>query len=215
MNFCYPQAKLLIFTKAPFAGQVKTRLIPYLDEDAAARLQRQLIERTVAMACESAVAPVELWLSGDADHPCIEGLAYSHGLAVFPQRGSDLGKRMLGAMDAALQSAESVVIIGTDSPAMDGAYLQQAFAALEASDVVYGPAEDGGYTLVGMKQAWPELFTGIGWGGGEVLRQSLDQAAALGLRVASLGLGWDLDRPEDYERGLAGGWITGVGRDVE
>jgi rSAM/selenodomain-associated transferase 1 len=189
---------------------VKTRLAPYLGEDAAARLQQQLIERTVAMACGAAVAPVELWLAGKDSHPCIQGLMKRFAITVRVQQGADLGERMLHAATAALEQAQRVVLIGTDSPAMGSDTLQQAFAALDGHDVVYGPAEDGGYTLVGLKRPWPELFRDIEWGSGEVLQQSLSKAEALDLRVARLALGWDLDRPEDYRRALAGAWITDV-----
>jgi rSAM/selenodomain-associated transferase 1 len=210
VNCRYPYARLLIFAKAPQAGAVKTRLIPCLGEEGAAALQEQLLRRTVAMACAAALAPVELWLAGTADTPVVQELLEHHPLQVFAQQGKDLGARMSHAAGGDSAGRGPRIIIGTDSPAMDETLLQQAYEALRDHDVVFQPAEDGGYTLIGMRAHWPQLFEGIDWGSERVLAQSLKQARQLGLSVKRLAVGWDLDRPEDYRRAMAEGWVKPV-----
>jgi hypothetical protein len=91
----------------------------------------------------------------------------------------------------------SVVLIGTDCPDLNASLLAQAFQALKQHDLVLGPAEDGGYYLIGLRRLIPELFTGISWSTAEVLQQTQSIAQRLGLAVAYLPLLSDVDRPED------------------
>jgi len=206
----HPQSRLLVFAKAPVPGQVKTRLIPALGTAGAAALQRQLLERTLEMACDTGLARVELWLAGQMDHPGVGELVRRFRIPVYGQQGAHLGERMAHAIAEQAQTEQKRLLIGTDCPLMDGVILQQALAALESTDVVFQPAEDGGYTLIGMKQTWPALFEDIHWGGSQVMGQSLARAQALGLSVTQLSLGWDLDRPEDYRRAVQEGCIRPV-----
>jgi glycosyltransferase A (GT-A) superfamily protein (DUF2064 family) len=83
---------------------------------------------------------------------------------------------------------------------MTAEYIRQACAALRASDLVLGPAEDGGYVLIGCKQVHAELFTNIPWGSDRVLARTLEQAEQLELSVTLLATLWDVDRPEDWAR---------------
>jgi rSAM/selenodomain-associated transferase 1 len=207
MSYRYPDARLMIFAKAPVAGKVKTRLIPTVGAEGAAELQRRLLDRTVAMACDAALAPVELWLAGDAGLADIQALLARYPVSLRQQQGGDLGARMHHAVASGTPGRGPAVIIGTDSPAMDATTLQQAFTALASHQVVFQPAEDGGYTLIGLQRACQALFTGIDWGTERVMAQSLKLAYEQGLSVAQLAWGWDLDRPDDYRRALAEGWI--------
>lgn len=113
------------------------------------------------------------------------------------------------------QTPCKALIIGTDCPTMDAAVLQQALEALDEVDVVLQPAEDGGYTLIGMRDYWPQLFKDIAWGSSQVLTQSLERAESLGLKVRLLPLAWDLDRPEDYQRAVDEGLIRIVVKEGE
>ena len=86
---------------------------------------------------------------------------------------------------------------------MSANYVAQAEAALASADVVLGPAEDGGYVLIGCSRAVPEIFRGIEWGTNRVLEQTLKSASQAQLRVTLLNTLWDVDRPEDWRRFLA------------
>ena len=86
---------------------------------------------------------------------------------------------------------------------MSAAYVAQAEAALDTADVVVGPAEDGGYVLIGLKRAEPALFRGIDWGTDQVLEQTLGAASQAHCSIAMLATLWDVDRPEDWQRFLA------------
>ena len=111
---------------------------------------------------------------------------------------------MSHALTSALaDGANQAIIIGTDCPLMSPAYIAQAESALETADVVLGPAEDGGYVLIGCKRAEPALFRDIDWGTDQVLEQTLRAASQAQRSVAVLDTLWDVDRPEDWQRFLA------------
>lgn len=197
----YPNARILIFAKAPVPGYAKTRLIPALGAQGAAELQARLIRRTVDLAIASGLAPVELWVCGhsgleffDAFHHAVDG-------RIHPQSGADLGARMGHALDHALKAADFAVLIGTDCPPLEITHLERACAALAGgADTVLGPAEDGGYVLIGLRRCDPRIFDGIAWGTPEVLRQTRERIGALGWVGRELPVLWDVDQPHDLER---------------
>ena len=194
-----PREKLCIFTRYPEPEKTKTRLIPAIGADAAARLQRAMTThtlatvKTVASTCHVAV---EVRIEGG--NPAQFRQCFGADLHYVPQGPGDLGERMRRCVGAALHAgAESVVIIGTDVPDLDTAMIQTAFASLRTHDLVLGPATDGGYTLIGLRRVIPELFEHIPWGTGDVLRQTMAAAARCGLSVSLLQPLSDVDRPED------------------
>jgi rSAM/selenodomain-associated transferase 1 len=189
--------RLLVFGRAPVAGQVKTRLIPALGAEGAARLHRRLMEDVVDRLCASGLAAVELWVTPDASHPCFARLAARWPLDVQVQQGEDLGMRLAHAARSALARAEAVVLIGTDCPELSPDYLAAAMERLEHRDAVLGPALDGGYVLLGLRHMADALFEGMPWGSDRV-------AELTGRRLDALGWSWsrlpplrDIDRPED------------------
>jgi rSAM/selenodomain-associated transferase 1 len=195
----YPNGRILVFAKAPEPGAVKTRLIPSLGAAGAAALAARCILNTVAMARDCQAAPVELHVSPDIRHPFFQALPDAPPLS--PQHGDDLGERMHGALAAALADAEFALLIGTDCPALGCDYLRQACAALaEGRDAVLGPAEDGGYVLIGVRRSVPALFDGVEWGSDRVLEQTRQRLVELGWKCLELPTLWDLDRPEDLAR---------------
>jgi uncharacterized protein len=196
----FPSARILIFAKAPVPGQVKTRLIPTLGSTGAARLALHLLECLVQRLTVARPAPLELWCSPDPDHPVFQRLAKASGLALHRQRGDDLGERLHAATKDALTRSERVLLIGTDAPSLDAAYCVRALAALDHADCVMGPAEDGGYVLLGLKTAAPELFEHMPWGGAEVGGITRRRAERLGWVCQALPTLWDLDRPADLAR---------------
>lgn len=199
----FPGASLMIFAKAPVAGAAKTRLAPVLGEQEAADLHARLTERILHTAVSANLAPVELWCSPDCSHPFFQAVAGTVGRRA--QRGQDLGERMANAFDTAFGSHSYAVLIGTDCPALTADYLARAFAALDGgADAVVGPAEDGGYVLLGLRRMDKRLFDGVAWGTARVLGQTRKRLAALGWRWQELETLWDVDRPEDLERLMSG-----------
>lgn len=197
----YPNGRILVFAKAPVPGYAKTRLIPVLGAQGAADLQAKLIRRTVALAAGSRLAPTQLWACGGTGLEFFDGFESILDNRVHLQTGSDLGARMQHAFEQTLQDAEFAVLIGTDCPALEAVHLERACAALaEGSDVVLGPAEDGGYVLIGLRRSEPRIFQDIAWGTSSVLSQTRTQIHRLGLRSTELPVLWDLDEPRDLER---------------
>lgn len=192
---------VLIFAKAPVPGQVKTRLVPVLGAEGAARLAARLIEGGVETAVVAGVGPVELWCAPDAAHPTFGALAARHGVRLAVQEGGDLGERMARAIADALARHPRALLIGTDCPSCEAADLRQAANWLaQGQDAVLGPVEDGGYWLIGLTRPQPALFEGIAWSTGGVMAATRERLRALGLRWSELPVRWDLDRPEDLPR---------------
>lgn len=188
-----------ILARAPIPGQAKTRLIPVLGVEGAARLQRWLLQRTVAMALVADVGPVTLWCAGDPRHPDF-ALCRAYGaVTVRHQPEGDLGRRMLTAMRASA-TADGVLAIGTDCPALTPAHLRTAAASLPRHDAVVFPAEDGGYVLIGMRKPHPAMFTGIDWGSERVMAQTRKRLMECGLSWVEPVMLWDVDRPVDLAR---------------
>lgn len=194
--------RVAILAKAPIPGFAKTRLIPRLGADGAAALQRWLLRRTVATALAAGVGPVSLWATPDAAHADVLACAAPGRLDLRVQPDGDLGARMQAALDA---DAAATLVVGTDCPALDAATLHRAARALAAGDdAVLGPAEDGGYVLLGLARrraaAHAALFEGITWGTPTVLATTRRRLAAAGLVWSELPALWDVDTAEDYDR---------------
>jgi uncharacterized protein len=196
-----PVTRIQVFARAPRAGETKTRLIPVLGPEGAARLQERLIHRTLQTAQAASPDGVELWCTPDTGHPFFIGCAGRYDVHLRVQTGDDLGERMHHALDDARRRGTHAVLVGTDCPALTAPHLRQAMAWLEeGADLVLGPAEDGGYVLIGAGRVEPELFRAIPWGTSQVLEETLTRARRLGLHVSCLPVLPDLDRPEDLDR---------------
>jgi rSAM/selenodomain-associated transferase 2/rSAM/selenodomain-associated transferase 1 len=196
--------RLIVFTRFPEPGKTKTRLIPALGAAGAARLQRRMTERTIAAASKAGRRPgltVEVRHEGGTRALMQQWLGPQFGYR--PQGDGDIGLRMARAFEAAFQDgAELAVIIGSDIPRISADIIHQAFDGLQENDLVFGPARDGGYFLIGMQNTIPSetccrLFDGINWGSREVLSQTLQIAAETGLRFILLETLDDVDRPAD------------------
>jgi rSAM/selenodomain-associated transferase 1 len=194
--------RVMVFAKAPTPGRVKTRLIPALGENGAAQLQRQLIERTLRTAEAARLGTLELWCAPGPDDPFFADCAQRYALGLRAQCAGDLGARMALALESALAADSSGLLIGCDCPALTPAYLQEAAAALaHGNDAVFGPAEDGGYVLVGLSRPAPvQLFAGIPWGTANVMQETRARLARGNVRWRELALMWDVDRPDDLQR---------------
>ena len=198
-----PLPTLQIFAKAPIAGTVKTRLVPTVDAAHAVRIHEQLVERTLAtaVAARSAgiVGRVELWCAPNSCHPAFAVWRDRFDVPLATQQGVDLGSRMQHALGTSLTNGIPAILIGTDCPVLDPDYLAKAAEALDDCDAVFGPAEDGGYVLVGLARP-VDAFGGVAWGTAGVMtstRAKLRLTNALWHELAPL---WDVDVPADLER---------------
>ncbi|WP_373542616.1 TIGR04283 family arsenosugar biosynthesis glycosyltransferase [Chamaesiphon sp.] len=189
---------LIIFTRYPTPGKVKTRLIPAVGARAAASLHRQMTDNTLYQArklSQPIPVPVAVHFDGNNSQQIADWLGKD--LIYEVQGDGDLGVRMNRSISLACQSADRVVLIGTDCPGLTTEILTQAFEMLLDRDLVLGAAVDGGYYLIGMCQPQPELFVGIDWSTDRVLHQTIDIANRLNLAIGYLPTLADIDRPED------------------
>jgi hypothetical protein len=192
--------KLLVFTRYPEPGKTKTRLIPLLGEQGASDLHSHLTVATIDQIEPLANSQwsLEICFTGGSQKLMQDWLGDRFNYR--EQRGDGLGDRMkLAFTDAFAAGVSQVAIIGTDCPDLTASIITEAFTALGDRDLVLGPAEDGGYYLIGLKQVWVELFTGIAWGTDTVLAQTLAIAEKLALRTYLLPVLQDIDRPEDLD----------------
>ena len=185
-----PPFTLAVFAKSPVPGQVKTRLCPPLTPAQAARLARAFVRDTVRAA--QRVAPVTLYHAGGRAG-LEDALAGLPPVAWTPQGGGDLGARMARVPAPCL-------ILGTDSPHLPSSFVRDALDALPDTDVVLGPAEDGGYYLIALRAPQPTLFDDIAWSTPAVLVQTLARAEAQGLRATLLAPFYDIDTLPDLRR---------------
>jgi len=201
----YPHARLLVFSKVPEPGQVKTRLIPLLGAEAAARLYSDLLEDTLRKSVAGGLCPVELWCAPSDRHAFFRRCAERYPLRLYRQGEGDIGRRMSVAIRTALQGATHAVLIGADCPALSAADIDTAIAQLAGgTDIVLGPAMDGGYYLIGMSHHHPQLFDAIAWGTPRVLEATLERCRDNGLAWFCLPEYIDVDTPEDYLQYRAG-----------
>lgn len=188
---------LLVFLKWPEPGATKTRLVPALGAEGAARLYRLLAEtgmgatrpwereyeRLLCFAPRDARERIQGWFPGEV---------------LWAQPEGDLGQRMASAFEEGFRrGADRVALVGTDVPWVSRSLVARAFAALASADLVLGPAHDGGYYLVALQRPRPELFAGVEWSTPGVLAATRARAAHLGLQDHCLEPMRDIDTVDD------------------
>ncbi len=195
---------ILLFLKHPEPGRVKTRLAVTLGTAEAAAIYRRLVAevcRQMPSEGESILVffdpperqqEVESWL----------GVLLPHRQCHFhPQTEGDLGTRLERAFATAFAAGyERVAVVGSDCIEITPGIFAETWQALAKSDVVLGPAEDGGYYLLGLKAPAPELFRGIAWSSNAVLSQTLERSRLAGLHVSLLPELCDVDTEDDWWR---------------
>ncbi|TYZ07877.1 glycosyltransferase [Hymenobacter lutimineralis] len=193
-----PAAHLLVFARYPELGKVKTRLAADIGDEAALAVYRQLLAHTRAVVAPLAVHKT-VWLASPG--PAADRTDHWAGYDQLPQTPGDLGAKMEAAFAHAFDAgARQVLIIGTDCPGLATAHLAEALQALETHELVLGPAADGGYYLLGMKQLYPALFRQKPWSTSAVQDATLHDATQLGLRVHLLPELHDVDTAADLAR---------------
>ncbi len=196
-----------VLARAPVPGAAKTRLAPRLGANGAAALQQRLTLRTLSTATAAAVGSVALFCAPDRSHAFFAECAARFAIPLRDQDGEDVGTRMLHAFAALLRAYDRVLLVGTDCPALTTTHLAQAAALLDDHDAVVWPAEDGGYVLIALRRAAPELFAGVDWGTPRVMAQTRERLRQLGWRWAEPAPLWDVDRAEDYDRLVGSGLL--------
>ncbi len=189
---------LIIFARVPEAGRVKTRLAAGIGDAAALDAYVVMANHVIGRVRQPATFSVEVaYAPADGERAMQGWLGTS--VALHPQASGDLGARMAAAIDRAIRGgADRVVIIGTDCPDISASVVEEAFANLASSDLVLGPASDGGYYLIGMSSLHAALFEDVPWSSPETLRVTLDRGRTLGLTVHLLAERRDIDTVDDW-----------------
>lgn len=198
------ETRIVIMAKAPVAGSAKTRLIPLLGADGAARAAAQMLALTVRHAVDAGLGMPELCASPAPDDVAWHG-HLPPGVRLSDQGDGDLGARLGAAAARVIAAGERVMLIGSDCPALDAARLRQAAAALDAHDAVLLPARDGGYVLLGLKRSDPALFRDMPWSSSAVAGLTRRRIAELGWSLFIGDTLADVDDPADYR---AGDWAS-------
>lgn len=216
---------LAIISKVPQAGQVKTRLVPPLTAEEAAELHAAFLadmSRTIAGCAAELGNEAARSLTTEAALPLVVGaVVYTpigaeqvfddllpQGFVLLPQGEGDLGNRLRKAVeDFLLLGAACVFLLNSDSPTLPVAVLRDAVRRLSAPGdrVVLGPAEDGGYYLIGLKQSHPEMFERIAWSTDVVMAQTVERASEIGLQMERLQTWFDVDDAEGMRRLMESG----------
>lgn len=202
-----PTKPLLIqFAKWPELGRVKTRLAASIGEESALEAHLRLTGH-VLDNLHGTGYPLEFWWDCKREPPNeaegLRAMLAEHGVRERYQSGPDLGARMSDALKEGLKRYPSVIIVGSDCPTVDAVYMEQALDALEEADTVLGPADDGGYILIGARR-WAEgMLHSVRWGTSHALEDTEAAIKKTGLTVKRLEARWDVDDLSDWERYLA------------
>jgi rSAM/selenodomain-associated transferase 1 len=188
--------RIVIFAKAPIPGQVKTRLIPALGAEGAAKLAGDMLKTTYRNAARVSVASAELCTAPDASHSDWRD-ALPANAQTAPQGDGDLGQKLARAAERVVAEGDRVILIGTDCPGLDEARLWDACRELEGHDAVIHPTFDGGYALLGLNRFDPSLFSDIHWSTSSVARETMGRIARLGWTLHIGATLQDIDEPED------------------
>jgi hypothetical protein len=193
----------LLFVKLPAPGRAKTRLGRAVGVDAAADLSRAFTEAALERYRAADRSPVICFTPENSEGAVRDWLG--HGLEYRPQHGADLGERMENAFREAFErGAHAAILAGTDVPDLEPERLLEAERALRGNDAVLGPAEDGGYHLIGLTRRGfsPDLFRDVPWSTPRVLPRTLARLTARGMAVHQLPTCADVDELADL-RALA------------
>jgi rSAM/selenodomain-associated transferase 1 len=193
---------IILFTRFPQPGLVKTRMIERLGPQGASQLHTKMTEQVIYQirpALQTRKIQLQIYFCGGSQQEMSDWLGRNCTLCI--QQGSDLGQRMEHAFAQTIQQgAERILLIGSDCPDINADIITSGLEELNSHDLVLGPAADGGYYLIGLRAPGNKnaiLFNSINWGTDQVLEQTLTQAKKGGLSYTLLPQLHDIDRPED------------------
>lgn len=184
---------IVVFARAPILGNVKTRLAATIGNERALAVYRQLAEMTMKVVGQSGL---DAMIACDTEEECERVEAWL-GATTFPQRGPDLGARIVNAMMTAFDEDDRVIIIGTDTPHLRADLLRQADEALDTADIVMGPATDGGFYLIGFSGPHIDVFHGVQWSTDTVSDRVRSNCAAMKAELVELEPLSDVDVEAD------------------
>ena len=197
--------RLVIFAKAPQAGQVKTRLIPALGAQGASALAQRMLTHVLQQALQANAGPVELCMSPSPGDPAWENIAIPAAVLRTAQGEGDLGERMARAVRrVTAEVGQPVLLMGSDCPALTAAVIREAAHQFQTHDALLVPVADGGYVLIGLKSPCPTLFDHMPWSTASVAAETLARMAALSFKVWRGPLLHDIDEPADLAHLPAG-----------
>lgn len=185
---------ICVMAKAPVPGTVKTRLAATIGSEAAATLARAFLGDTLELAAGIVPARVVLVLAGALSEPL------PPGIELWTQGEGDLGQRLERCLSRALEGSPAALVIGTDSPGLAPERLREALGALDTAPAVLGPAEDGGFYLLGLRRCPPELLADLPWSSADTATCTEARLCSRGFEVAKLAAWFDVDTPADLER---------------
>ncbi|MEY4064777.1 MAG: hypothetical protein RIR26_985 [Pseudomonadota bacterium] len=192
--------RIVIFAKAPRAGFVKTRLIPAVGAEVAAKIAEKMLQHTVEEALATNFSSVELCVS-----PTPESLAWipfrnpKWNVLWRDQGDGDLGERLTRAAKRVIDEGFSPIFVGTDCPDLNRQQMKMAAKQLSENDAVMIPSEDGGYVLLGISKFSSEVFFEVPWSTEVVARETLKRVHDLGWTLSCLPPLRDIDEPKDLE----------------
>jgi len=197
--------RVIILSKAPVVGQVKTRLQPEYSAEQATELHKLMLKATLTKVCS---VFNDVWLAvDDVSHPYFAELKSNYAIKLKTQGKGDLGQRLKGLCEASFgHDSSSIMFLGTDSPHVMLTRYRQVQEALVSSDVVIGPVEDGGYDLIALSKPCLDLFDGVHWGTHSVFEKTMNIINGLKLKVHVLEASFDLDRAQDIRRAPPASW---------
>ena len=197
------QNNVIVFCKYPVEGKVKTRIANTMGNEFAVKLYKIFAEHTFQELLKTDSVFPYLFFKGKEDRGKIEDWTGREFL-LETQEGDDLGERMYNAFKKVIdRGSAKTIIVGTDIPDVSSDIIRKAFQALDNSDIVIGPSNDGGYYLLGMKKLYKGLFSGIEWSGNSVLSATLDKINSLNLSYSILPELIDIDTEDDLKKWLA------------
>jgi len=194
-SYLYPDKRIIVFAREPVQGKVKTRLIPFLGEKGALQLYEQLLDHALESAIQSTLCSVEICISPESN----KNYFLQYNLNITIQQGDNLGDRMFHAMQSALEQHSGVILMGSDCPFLSQTELHKSILALNSHDMVFTPAYDGGYVLVGAKKINPIAFENIQWGSEHVMQQTREVLSANGISWKEMTTLNDIDTGADLK----------------
>ena len=192
-------ARIIIFAKAPQPGFAKTRLIPALGAEGAAKLAQQMLSHTLSEALAADIGTVELCSTPKIDDIAWQGISLPLGIEITDQGEGDLGARLARAAERAIENAGLVLLIGTDCVEMSAALLREAAQSLHEHDAVIHCTADGGYALLGLKRYSAVLFSDMPWSTDAVASTTIARIRQLGWSLYVGQLLHDVDTPQDLK----------------
>lgn len=190
---------LIIFVKYPEPGKVKTRIARELGDERAAKIYSHMAGTIIKEVSSSDCYRSVIFFDPPEREKEIKGWIGSGSF--IPQRGNTLGERISNAFGAVFsRGADKAVIIGTDCPDVSQETVEDAFGSLAEKDAVLGPAEDGGYYLLGLRSHAPEIFRDIDWSTDRVLDQSIKRINERRLSLKLLETLTDIDTVNDLSK---------------